>query len=213
MEADICGSALRYYVKQLRSADHKAGKGKVAGRICRLLHELLDHTIVTDFYDAAAAGVGHLVEAEGCRWPALAVQAQHAGEVGAVEDVGVENPKEIIGGNPFAIHSQGSRTAQQLPFGYDSNRHSTPVAFEEFPNCLSVGVHIDEYFIDSDALAQLQPDGEQGYTLDRDQAFRSRIGDGSQPHSVAARQQKCLHQLPLDPTRILAFSAAPGGLR
>jgi hypothetical protein len=47
--------------------------------------------------------------------------------------------------------------------------------------------------------------------LNRDQALRECIGDGPQAHAMTARQQECLHQLPLATIRTFTFSVAPDG--
>src|SRR5690348_4029378 len=66
---------------------------------------------------------------------------------------------------------------------------------QEFTNCGSVRMQVDEHFLDAKTLAQPQPDREHRYTPNWNQALRDCIRDRSQPRPGSGRQQKCLHRL------------------
>jgi hypothetical protein len=58
---------------------------------------------------------------------------------------------------------------------------------------LLLRVDINDHVVDAVRRAQIQPDFEQRFSANGNQAFRNRVGDGPQASAVAGREKKGLH--------------------
>src|ERR1700689_2695004 len=196
VKPNISRSNVRDHFKQFRRADHQARECPIPGRLCRFFHELLNDSILISGHDAAAGGIRDLVDPESRGRFAITVYAQHAFEIGAVENVCVKYPEKIIRANPVAIGPQGSGAPQQFRFFHDAYRRYMGIASEEFADRLGMGMEVDHNLVDAQPLTTLEPKSEKRNALDWHQTFRNGVCDRTQASTMAGRQQERFHRWP-----------------
>jgi len=115
------------------------------------------------------------------------MECQHPSQVHLGKIITIQDKEGRTTLNPVPVCEDGAPTAQEFRFIKGDYPHLVPPLLEKFLHLSGAPMGIDQDFIDTMASQVFQPNLQQGFIPDGQEAFRQFIGEGPQAGSQTGR--------------------------
>src|SRR5262245_11986269 len=188
-----------------------AGVRQVGNRIARLLHESDHRAGGVELHNPPGRRIRRVKNRQGRDRVVLPVTVDERSQIEIRDVVGVARQEELFTVDPPPVGEERAGAAQQLRLEVGADRGRRRTRGKVAAHHVRKVVEIDENLVDSRAAELVEPDVEQGPTVDDQHALRGCIGDRPQAAADTRGEQEGLHASAFRTTpraRIRAFAPA-----